>query len=183
MKGPTCACCFTALHRLCQTVGLLTALGLWGVGVEALFYHHDLGFYLLPLAMVVSFLELVFLITYFVEICISQASMCIGIWDRVLWLDDWRKGLLYVILSVPCFISPREVMLAVVSGVMLAVTGLLYSIKTFKTRRERPIEKILRKKSYDRFKDPQEDLEDCIVNPTDSISVMNVADQIEILEV
>ncbi|PVD39311.1 hypothetical protein C0Q70_01940 [Pomacea canaliculata] len=66
---------------------------------------------------------------------------------------------------------------------MLAVTGLLYSIKTFKTRRERPIEKILRKKSYDRFKDPQEDLEDCIVNPTDSISVMNVADQIEILEV
>lgn len=34
-----------------------------------------------------------------------------------------------------------------------------------------------------RFKDPQEDLEDCIVNPTDSISVMNVADQIEILEV
>ncbi|KAK7502361.1 hypothetical protein BaRGS_00006314 [Batillaria attramentaria] len=183
MNGPTCDCCGNVLVRFCQVFGLMTALGLWGVGVEAVFYHHDLGFYILPLAVIISFFELVFLINYCVEVCVGPNSVCVRVWDAVLWVDDWKKGLAYMVLAVPCFLSPKQVLLGVVSGVMLVVTGLLYCLKTCKTRRDAAVQQFIPKSTYDRFDDVQEDLEDSIVNPTASIPSMSVADQIEILDV
>ncbi|XP_076449365.1 transmembrane protein 72-like [Babylonia areolata] len=184
MTGPTCDCCENILLRLCQFLGLTTALGLWGVGVEAIFYHHSLGFYLISLAVIITFLETVFLLHYLVEVCVSPASICVRVWNCVLWLDDWRKGVLYLLLAIPCFLCPQTVLLGMVSGAMLALTGLLYCIKTYQTRKKAAVEQFISKRTYDRFdEDVQEDLEDSIVNPTANISAMSVADQIEVLEV
>lgn len=183
MNGPTCDCCCNVLVRLCQVLGLMTALGLWGVGVEAVFYHHALGFYILPLAVIISFFELVFLINYCVEVCVGSNSVCVLVWDAVLRVDDWRKGLVYIVLAIPCFLSLKQVLLGSVAGAMLIVTGLLYCIKTYRTRRDSAVQQFIPKSTYDRFEDVHDDLENSIVNPTANINSMSVADQIEILDV
>ncbi|KAK7113389.1 transmembrane protein 72-like [Littorina saxatilis] len=183
MSGPTCGRCGKVLLALCRFMGLATALGLWGVGVEAVYFNHDLGFYLAPLAVIISFLETVFLLNYCVEVCVSPRSICARVWDGVLWLDDWRKGLVYVLTAIPCFLCPNTVPLAMACGAMLAATGLLYSLKTYKTRKEADDKKFLCKTTYDRFDEEVEDLEESISNPTNNPTIMSVADQIEILEV
>ncbi|XP_064603482.1 uncharacterized protein LOC135468919 [Liolophura sinensis] len=179
--------CFWKVYvYFCRIWAAATVLGLWGIGVEALYFGHLLGIYLIVLAALLSFLESVFLINYFIIICTDETSMrCLRVWDGILWLDDWRKGLLYLVLAVPCFVQPHQVWMALISGCMLAVTGVLYVIKTVKTHREQRQRSAAQKPSYDRFDEvPNDEIEDSIINPISSVSVMSsVAEQPEILNV
>lgn len=156
--------------------------------MEAIYYHHELGFYMLPLAVITSFLETVFLLNYIVEVCTSPSGICHRVWEVVLQLDDWKKGLLFVLVAGPCFASPNTVPLGIVSGSMLALTGLVYCVKTGKTRREAAINNFISKSRYGRFEQEEdaaleEYLEESITNPRCCATALNVADQIEILEV
>ncbi|XP_067672481.1 transmembrane protein 72-like [Haliotis asinina] len=188
LTGRKCDCCCEVFLWFCRVVGIATALVLWGAGVEAAFYQHVLGIYMLVAAVVVTALEFVFVINYFVEICTSStAAKCWRFWDCVMWLDDWKKGVLYIAICIPCFIQPHKVVLGVLAGSIMFVSAMLYMLKTFKTRRERRLETITQKPSYDRFEDIHEDLhddlEDSIVNPNSDLNpIPSVADQSEILE-
>ena len=42
-----------------------------------------------------------------------------------MWLDDWKKGAFYILLSIACFIKPHEVWMSIISG--------KYSLSCFKT--------------------------------------------------
>lgn len=46
----------------------------------------------------------------------SVDSCCKSCWDIVSWLDNWKKAVLYLLLSIPSFIQPKEVWLAVIGG-------------------------------------------------------------------
>lgn len=48
-----------------------------------------------------------------------------GVWRIILWLDDWKRGILYIIISIPCFIEPADVWMGIISG---NVSAKLYSI-------------------------------------------------------
>ncbi|KAK7003695.1 transmembrane protein 72 [Biomphalaria glabrata] len=179
-------CCWKSLVVACRVLGIITALVLWGVGVEYVFHGALFGIYYLIIAIVVSFLEVVFLLNHVVELCVRQTSLFMRMWDIVLCLDDWKKGGLYfVVFSPPCFVKPAEVELGIPAGCLLIVTGILYMLKTLKTKRDEEKEdRMLPNTPYDRFEDDQEYIEDDIINPTNNLSVgmTSVADQSEILD-
>ncbi|XP_059170098.1 transmembrane protein 72-like isoform X2 [Physella acuta] len=174
-------CCWRTLVVVCRVLGIITALVLWGVGVEYVFYGHTFGIYYLVLAVVLTFLELVFLLNHVVETCVSQTSFFVRVWDIILCIDDWKKGGLYfVIFAPPCFVKPPEVFLGVPAGCLLIVTGIFYMLKTLKTKRDEEING-LQNTSYDRFDNVPD--EDDMVNPTQSPAALtSLADQSEILD-
>ncbi|BFZ03358.1 hypothetical protein BsWGS_06397 [Bradybaena similaris] len=179
-------CCWKGVVVVCRFFGIVTALVLWGVGVEYVYYGTIFGIYFIVIAIVTSFLELVFLLDHVVEVCVSHTSLFMRVWDIVLSFDDWKKGGLYFILfAPPCFVKPAEVLLGIPAGCLLIVTGIFYMLKTFKTRRDQENSSILVNSPYDRFEEaPAEDIEDDIVNMTNNPtnSITSVAEQSEILD-
>lgn len=189
-----CSGCFGDFFVwVCRFWGLATAVGCWGIGVEASYYGHYLGFYLLAVAVLLTFLESVFAINYCVELCISSDKSCWSCWRIVLWLDDWKKGAFYILLSIACFIKPHEVWMSIISGVMLIVCGFFNILKTFKTRIDRERIRVAEKPSYDKFDEIHDDIvddddddDDNVINHHGTITIMadvTVGDQQEILEV
>ncbi|KAJ8308439.1 hypothetical protein KUTeg_013313 [Tegillarca granosa] len=49
-----------------------------------------------------------------------------------MWIDNWKKGILYIGLSIPVFLEGMRIVLGVVSGFLLIICGCLYIVKTFK---------------------------------------------------
>ncbi|XP_050394387.1 uncharacterized protein LOC126812159 [Patella vulgata] len=176
-------CCWTFLVWVCRIWGLLTALGLWGSGAEAVYYKHVLGIYLLVAATIISVLESLFVFEFCTDFCLED-SKCLKLYELLCSLDDWKKGIFYCLLAVPCFVDASHVLLGVVSGIMVAICGIFYMFKTFKTRREERIKQLENKATYDRFEEIHDDLEDSIVNPTASLNMpLCIDEQPEILEV
>lgn len=187
-----CSSCFGDFFEwLCRIFGLATSVGLWGIGVETAYYGHYLGFYILILAFVCTLLEAVFAVTYCVELCFSIDSRVRTCWDCVLWLDDWKKAVLYLVFSIPCFIQPYDVWLAVVGGIMLILSGVFYVLKTFKTMTDKKRKTLAQTPSYDKFDEIQEEIEDDmddednIITQPGTMTIMDhdIGDQQEILEV
>uniref|UniRef100_A0A0B7BWK5 Transmembrane protein 72 n=1 Tax=Arion vulgaris TaxID=1028688 RepID=A0A0B7BWK5_9EUPU len=186
MDNKTEGCCWKGLVVACRCFGIITALVLWGVGVEYVYYGTTFGIYFIFIAIITSFLEVVFLLHQIVLVCVSQTGLFMRVWDVVLSFDDWKKGGLYFILfAPPCFVKPAEVILGIPAGCLLIVTGVLYMLKTFKTKRDEDNICIIQNTSYDRFDEAQEDdIENDIVNPTNSPTngMTSMADQSEILD-
>lgn len=162
------------------------------MGVETAYYGHYLGFYILVIAGVVTFLEAVFAITYFIDLCVSVDSRWKGCWDVILWLDDWKKGVLYFVLSIPCFIQPVEVWLAIIGGTILILSGIFYVLKTFKTIADKRRKTLAQTPSYDKFDeiheeidDDDDDDDDHVITQPGTMAIMenDIGDQQEILEV
>lgn len=181
----------------CRLCGLLAVIAIWGVAAETVFNRHYLGYYLLALACVSTVLEVTFGITYFIEHCFSVDSHCRSCWSCVLWLDDWKKCVLYYVLCIPCFVQPVDVKIAIIPGIMLIVSGSLYLLKTFKTRDDRMRKTLAQTSSYDKFDELHEDIlddddDDYDNNDNDNTNVLSqtatmmenhICDQQEILEV
>ncbi|KAK3579438.1 hypothetical protein CHS0354_028237 [Potamilus streckersoni] len=184
----TCSGCFGDFFVwICRLWGIVTAVVSWGVGVETSFYGHYLGYYLISVACVTTFLELVFLINYCVLVCFSPDTCCVSLWRIILKLDDWKKGFFYAALAILCFLHPVEVWLAIIPGIMLVLSCFFYILKTFKTQAEKEKVRLAQRPSYDKFDDLQDDLEigDTVINPHGTISIMNeetLAGQQDILE-
>jgi uncharacterized membrane protein YhaH (DUF805 family) len=111
--------------------GVLTLAGMWACTVIAIQRHADGDYspwYCLAATIVVTLLELVW---YFntCAICQDKGGCCCTCWRVLMWVDNWKKGLFYVILAVPSF--PRGVILPIICGVILSVLGLMYIAKSF----------------------------------------------------
>ena len=70
----------------------------------------------------------------FLSFCAREESCGYQFWKYILALDNWKKSLLYTCLSVVCYLHPKEFWQALICGVLLDLTGLLYLIRTFRTR-------------------------------------------------
>ncbi len=52
-----------------------------------------------------------------VSLCFRDDQTCfIRVWQAILWIDNWKKGILYLILGAVCFTKPHEVWMAIISG-------------------------------------------------------------------
>ncbi|KAJ8318616.1 hypothetical protein KUTeg_003707 [Tegillarca granosa] len=161
--GANCVNCFWDFYVwLCRFWGLVTALGLWGIGVEAAYYGHYLGFVLLSFA-VLHIPPLFFSDT---------SSCCIGVWRIILWLDDWKRAILYIVISIPCFIEPADVWMGIISG-NLSVNSynglMLYTeCKKIYVNTNTNMKVHVHFVQFDDLQDElQDDLEDNIMNPSD----------------
>ncbi|XP_076349816.1 transmembrane protein 72-like isoform X2 [Tachypleus tridentatus] len=148
--------------------GILTVVVFWGVGVDVALHGHKLGIYIILSAIILTFLETMFVVFLFFEASFRDENKdkCFRCWKQLQWLDQWRKSLLYLGMSVLCFIRPSTVWLAIVAGVMLITLAILYLLMTCREKLE-PRKPVLfeREASYDRFNDLQDEIDDSLPEP------------------
>ncbi|XP_014777177.1 transmembrane protein 72 isoform X1 [Octopus bimaculoides] len=177
-------CPWNGLLWFCRLWGLITAAGFWGVGIETAVFHRTIAIYFIFTALILLFLEIVFLIDIWLSLCISDDSTCMKLWQYVLWIDTWKKGILYILLCWPSFLHLQNPILGILAGVMLLICAILYITRTFETWPVQESEKTEETDTYDRFPEIHDVLEDNIINPPGPNTIMlNIADQNEIIQV
>ncbi|XP_020604747.1 transmembrane protein 72-like [Orbicella faveolata] len=120
---------FTSITRI---VGLFTSTALWWTGVFLADKDDKrIAAYLMICGFAVSFFEITFILNKCV--CCKEESCGYQLWKYILAVDNWKKSLLYTCLSVVCYLHPKEFWQALISGVLLDLTALLYLIRTFRT--------------------------------------------------
>ncbi|XP_021933769.1 transmembrane protein 72 isoform X2 [Zootermopsis nevadensis] len=179
-----CACFWEYLVPFTRFWGVFTSVILCGVGVDVAFHHHAVGIYVIIGAVVVFFCEVTWAVTLFLQVCLrNEYSPVYRCWDVVLWLDCWKKTLLYVALSVLLFIHPHQLWLSSVAGVMLVLLASLYLLLTCKNRFEtKDLLLQSREDSYDRFEDMPEVIDDSLPGPIHDSLSDSLVDQDVILE-
>lgn len=148
--------------------GIITGIGLWGIGVETCYDGNHLGGYLLFVAIIVTFLETTFLLNIFITVCVSDTHIdedddhvrkscsCARCWEPVLRFEYWKKGILYTCLGALCFVQPHVVWKALINGIMLLILAIIHFIRTFELRYLNEALILLEKPSYDRFADVED---------------------------
>lgn len=139
MEGPVAqrACVWRHFTTLTRITGIFTAIVIWVVALNLVNVDADkrIAVYLIICAMVVSFLEVTFLLNRCV--CCSDGSFLLTLWKYVMAIDNWKKFLLYAGLSILCFLHPNKLWQAALVGVLLNLTALLYLIRTVRTKNEK----------------------------------------------
>jgi len=120
----------------CRIWGIASALVLWGIGIEIAFDKEIIGYYIIGVACIMSALETVFLVHLLVKECHGELSKsCTNCWGCMITVDDWKKSILYILLSVFClvrnFLLQGEAWLSIIAGTMLVLAAVFYFIKSF----------------------------------------------------
>ncbi|XP_033733981.1 uncharacterized protein LOC117323083 [Pecten maximus] len=136
-KGPTKSSTFLSkITVIARLWAILTLAVMWGAGVYTIQNPPDvdpklyLGWYLIAASIVVTLLELTWIINK--STCCKREGCCCHCWSVIMWIDNWKKGVLYLLLSAPVFMEGLRNILGIISGFLLVVCGLLYIVKTFK---------------------------------------------------
>ncbi|XP_063217237.1 uncharacterized protein LOC134528008 [Bacillus rossius redtenbacheri] len=153
-----CECFWEYLVPLTRVWGVFTAVVTGGVGVDVAFHHHVMGVYVMIAAVIVFLLEITWAITLFIQVCLrNENSPLLACWEVVLWVDKWRKTIIYTGFSVALFIRPHRLWLSTVAGAMLVTLAFLYLVHSFRPKYHSK-EPLLdnREDSYDRFEEADE---------------------------
>nr|CAD7205228.1 unnamed protein product [Timema douglasi] len=114
----------------------------------------------------------------------SENNPLLGVWEVVLWVDRWKKSIIYVGFSIALFVRPHRLWLSSVAGVMLVGLAGLYLILTcgalFQSSKDSLLDN--REESYDRFDDVQEVMDDIIPGAATSTHD-SLSDQDAIMEI
>ncbi|RUS89517.1 hypothetical protein EGW08_002705 [Elysia chlorotica] len=115
-----------------RTLGLITLAVLW---ISCVFIirdhsHSYVGFYLIPISVIVTFFEITWILDK--AACCVREGCCCHVWTGILFVDTWVKFLMYTGLSIPLFLSDDRILLGIISGLILIILGALYLIKTFR---------------------------------------------------
>ncbi len=60
-------------------------------------------------------------------------------WDAVLWLDHWKRTVIYTILAVLLFAQPHRAWFTTVGGLMLIALGLLHAARWYRKLKSVPM--------------------------------------------
>ncbi|XP_049804362.1 uncharacterized protein LOC126246576 [Schistocerca nitens] len=162
-----CAACWDYLVPFTRFWGAFTAVVVFGVGVDVAFHHHVMGIYVTIGAVIVFFLEITWAITLFLQVCLrNEYSPVFRCWDCVLWLDRWKKSLLYAVFAAVLLLKPHRLWLSSVAGSMLVLLALLYLVLSCRARSATK-ETLLhnREESFDRFDDAADMMDDSVPGP------------------
>ncbi|EDO38310.1 predicted protein [Nematostella vectensis] len=124
---------FTTFTRI---LGLATCVAMWWVGILLIDKPDKrIAVYLLITGASISFLEIIFIIDKCA--CCKEGSFGFSLWKFLRAFDNWKKFLLYVVLSSVCYLHPTEYWQGLVVGVMLDILAFFYLIRTFRKKNER----------------------------------------------
>ncbi|XP_076464171.1 uncharacterized protein LOC143296229 [Babylonia areolata] len=130
-------CCLGHIKTISRLVGLGVLAVLWAATVTTLRGDFNLptyvGYYLLAASLLVTFFEITWILDK-MACCVRQGCCC-RCWDVILWVDGWRKFVLYTALSVPLFLQGLKGVFHVVCGFCLLVLACLYLVKSFASLR------------------------------------------------
>ncbi|KAH9503019.1 hypothetical protein Btru_072636 [Bulinus truncatus] len=116
-----------------RTLGLITIAVLWISTVLIIKDHNSsyVGYYLIGVSTLVTFFEITWIIDK--SACCVRQGCCCRIWSGIMWVDNWKKFILYILLSVPLFLEDFRLVFGIVSGLLLMLLSTLYLIKTFRS--------------------------------------------------
>nr|XP_015840929.1 PREDICTED: uncharacterized protein LOC103315080 isoform X2 [Tribolium castaneum] len=117
--------------------GVFTAIVLCGVGVDLAFHKHNSGYYLIGSSAAVLFLEVTWVVTLFLQLCVRAESRVFRCWSVFSWLEGWKKSLLYGPLGAVPLICPHKLWLSYVAAGQLVALAFFHFVLSFKGRRRR----------------------------------------------
>ncbi|XP_008201078.2 uncharacterized protein LOC103315080 isoform X1 [Tribolium castaneum] len=117
--------------------GVFTAIVLCGVGVDLAFHKHNSGYYLIGSSAAVLFLEVTWVVTLFLQLCVRAESRVFRCWSVFSWLEGWKKSLLYAPLGAVPLICPHKLWLSYVAAGQLVALAFFHFVLSFKGRRRR----------------------------------------------
>ncbi|XP_030835575.1 uncharacterized protein LOC100893361 [Strongylocentrotus purpuratus] len=131
-----CTCLWRYYSPFVRTCGVLVGGALWAIGITQVYDTNngatDLFFiYILFAALIVSLLELMIFITPCCDNCCSRDGRCFVYWEYMNWLDNWKRAIVYLLLSVFCYIKHSN-SLAILAGAILDALALIYIIRTYR---------------------------------------------------
>ena len=96
-----------------------------------------MGIYVVFAVTVVTFFETMFVCH---RLCCSddrKDTRLHRVWDFLLGIDTWKKLILYILLSLPAFINPKDSPLTLGCGILINVIGIVDILQLFRDRNER----------------------------------------------
>ncbi|XP_072038372.1 uncharacterized protein [Amphiura filiformis] len=137
--------------------GVISAVVIWIICVRH--FEDSVDFFSIYLVVVASFttiLEAVFLFEPCITRCCTPDGCCGKFWLCICWFDNWKRAIVYVGLSIGCYLDKSEP-LTITAGVMLDVLAILYILRTYRVlshneaREHQPDQTIKSGKTYGRF--------------------------------
>ncbi|KAK6182479.1 hypothetical protein SNE40_010160 [Patella caerulea] len=125
--------CLKYITIIARIKGLITVIMLWVSAILRIKAVHNMDFrggYMLAVAIVVTFFELTWIIDK--SVCCRREGCCCTCWSSVLWVDIWKRGILYVLMSTPMLVNGTNELPGLFSGLLLLFLSFLHVIKTFK---------------------------------------------------
>ena len=122
----------TSLTLIRTIVGYVAVFGVWSAAIANVSVSGIvIGIYLFFIAVPITLLELAFFINK-LTFCAEDESR-IGHYRGILnRIDTWKRGVLYGVLALPCFIPlPFISFFAILFGLCLILLSVLYCAKTF----------------------------------------------------
>ncbi|KAI8726096.1 hypothetical protein BgiMline_009293 [Biomphalaria glabrata] len=121
------------IKTIARCFGLITIAVLWVSTVLIIKDHNNsyVGYYLIGVSTLVTFFELTWIVDK--SACCLRQGCCCRVWSAIMWVDNWRKFILYLLMSVPLFLEDFRLVFSIVSGLLLMFLSTLYLIKTFRS--------------------------------------------------
>ncbi|XP_059158612.1 uncharacterized protein LOC131942714 isoform X1 [Physella acuta] len=121
------------IKLIARSLGLITVAVMWIATVLIIKDHSKsyVGYYLIGASTLVTFFELTWIMDK--SVCCVRQGCCCRIWSAIMWVDNWKKFVLYVLLSIPLFLEDSRLVLSIVSGLLLILLSTMYLIKTFRS--------------------------------------------------
>ncbi|XP_059158614.1 uncharacterized protein LOC131942714 isoform X3 [Physella acuta] len=123
----------TNITLIARLFGVITVAVMWIATILIIKDHSKsyVGYYFIVASILVKFFELTWILDKSAR-CVRQGCCC-RIWSYIMWVDNWKKFILYFTLSIPLFLDENRLSLSVISGLLLIILSTLYLIKTFQS--------------------------------------------------
>ena len=99
--------------------------------------NKQVGIYVVFAVTVVTFFETMFVCHWLCCGDDRKDTRLHRLWDFLLGIDTWKKLILYVLLSIPAFINPKDSPLTLGCGILINVIGIVDILQLFRDRNER----------------------------------------------
>lgn len=96
-----------------------------------------IGYYMVFLTTLVTFFETMFILHRLFCGVERKNTKLHHVWDFLLGVTTWKKLLLYVLLTIPAFVNPKERPLTLACGIVINLIGIIDFIHLFRDRTER----------------------------------------------
>lgn len=135
-------CFFKYIVLICRIFGFITFISLMSVGIHTIVVfaqepktenggprNLDVGIYIVCAGILVFILESSWLFFRLLKCC--QKNCCHYVFVVILWIDVYKRGLVYFLMALPCFLQGIQLPLGLLCGFLLCVAALLYIAKTY----------------------------------------------------
>lgn len=120
---------------MASLLGIACSVGVLIMAVMIVDNHKGIGIYLMFCGIIMTFLEISCILEKMFGCC-GENSFARRCWLVVLSIDNWKRGLLYLALSAACYVNLKQTWQVLLAGGLMDLCGLLYFIKTIKTKKQ-----------------------------------------------